>query len=148
MLEIFKFIEKLDFNSQSLPGSEMDWNYTGYGKTEVIQKENGIYFIDNIIVGKKLHISDEKLWIFNKRKLEFWHKRNLEFEKIFVFSIIKRDEKTDYREFEQVLMSEPDCYMCGKDIYTGSVLIKKKEVIFSIEIKSETKNEKITYRYY
>ena len=50
--KLFKNVDKLVFMSSSMGNSEMDWNYSGTGKTSVICEDNKIFFLDRIIAGE------------------------------------------------------------------------------------------------
>ena len=135
--KLFKNVDKLVFMSSSMGNSEMDWNYSGTGKTSVICEDNKIFFLDRITIDDRLSYEDKKMWILNDNDvLEFWHYRNNEYEKIFTFS-----------KWEPNTLIDGE-YICGDDVYMGRVEADNSDIIFIIEIKSKKKNELIKYKYF
>ena len=58
LIKIFEKIKEFSFSSRSLENSEMNWNYTGTGKTKIVSKitsdKNEFYFFENEINEKLL----------------------------------------------------------------------------------------------
>ena len=54
LIKIFEKIKEFSFSSRSLENSEMNWNYTGTGKTKIVSKitsdKNEFYFFDRIFI--------------------------------------------------------------------------------------------------
>ena len=62
--KLFKNVDKLVFMSSSMGNSEMDWNYSGTGKTSVICEDNKIFFLDRITIDDRLSYEDKKNFAF------------------------------------------------------------------------------------
>jgi len=139
LIKIFEKIKEFSFSSRSLENSEMNWNYTGTGKTKIVSKitsdKNEFYFFDRIFIensyvkDNNLILKDRKLWCINGNSIEFYHFRNGVYEKIFKF-LLKEE------------------YFCNPDIYSGDIQIFDYGISFSITIKGKRKNELIEYIYY
>ena len=146
LIKIFERIKEFSFSSRSLENSEMNWNYTGTGKTKIVSKitsdKNEFYFFDRIFIensydkDNNLILKDRKLWCINGNSIEFYHFRNSVYEKIFKFLFLKN---------KFVLNEE---YFCNPDIYSGDIQIFDYGISFSITIKGKRKNELIEYIYY
>ena len=93
LIKIFERIKKFSFNSRSLENSDMNWNYSGTGKTRIVSKvtldKNEFYFFDSIFIensyvkDNNLILKDRKLWCIDGNSIEFYHFRNGIYEKIF-----------------------------------------------------------------
>ena len=100
LIKIFEKIKEFSFSSRSLENSEMNWNYTGTGKTKIVSKitsdKNEFYFFDRIFIensyvkDNNLILKDRKLWCINGNSIEFYHFRNGVYEKIFKFLFFHR----------------------------------------------------------
>lgn len=146
LIKIFERIKKFSFNSRSLVNSDMNWNYSGTGKTRIVSKltsdKNKFYFFDSIFIensyvkDNNLILKDRKLWCIDGNSIEFYHFRNGVYEEIFKFLFFKN---------KFVLKEE---YLCNPDIYSGDIQIFDYGISFSITIKGKRKNELIEYIYY
>ena len=146
LIKIFERIKKFSFNSRSLENSDMNWNYSGTGKTRIVSKVTSdkieFYFFDSIFIensyvkDNNLILKDRKLWCIDGNSIEFYHFRSGIYEKIFKFLFLKN---------KFVLKEE---YFCNPDIYSGDIQIFDYGISFSIRIKGKRKNELIEYIYY
>jgi len=146
LIKIFERIKKFSFNSRSLENSDMNWNYSGTGKTRIVSKVTSdkieFYFFDSIFIensyvkDNNFILKDRKMWYMNKNELVFYHFRNNRYERILEFVFI--DDKFVLRE----------SYECGSDTYSGDVQFFDYGFCFSIKIKGKRKDELIEYTYY
>ena len=145
IIEKFLKIENFYFESKSLENSQMNWDNSGRGKVEKtvkIEDENiennniKIYFDENIFLENELELKDKKMWEILVNKINFYHFRNDNFEKIFEF-ICDENEKYVMKKI----------YECKPDNYFGNLKILENEIIFEIKIVGKRKNEKIKYVY-
>ena len=126
LIKIFERIKEFSFSSRSLENSDMNWNYTGTGKTKIVSKitsdKKEFYFFDSIFI-ENSYVKDNNF-------------RNGVYEKIFKFLFFKN---------KFVLKEE---YLCNPDVYSGDIQIFDYGISFSITIKGKRKNELIEYIYY
>ena len=145
-INVLKGIRKFSFKSRSLENSEMDWNYTGIGDTEVVTEisSNGckIYYDDEIFIenscnkNRNFIIKDKKMWYINGNELEFYHFRNNEYERILKFVFVN----------DKFVLK--NSYECDPDIYSGDIQFFDYGFSFSIRIEGKRKDELIEYTYY
>lgn len=135
--KLFGRIKKLNFISISLDNSNMDWNYTGTGKVMTIEKDDKVYFFEEINLDNGLRLNDKKMWKMDDKalRIEFYHYRNNEYEKIFDFFLKNKN----------YMMGKK--YECYPDIYSGKIKIVENGIHFIVKIKGVRKNEEITYHY-
>ena len=145
-INVLKGIRKFSFKSRSLENSEMDWNYTGIGDTEVVTEifSDGfkIYYYDEISIenyydeDKNFIVKDRKMWNMTGNKLDFYHFRNNRYERILKFVFIG----------DVFVLREN--YVCDCDIYSGDINFFDYGFSFSIRIKGKRKDELLKYTYY
>ncbi len=145
IIEKFLKIEKFYFESKSLENSQMDWDNKGCGKIVKVMKIEEetpinesikIYFDEKIFLENGMELKDKKMWEILVNKINFYHFRNNNFEKIFEF-ICDENEKYVMKKI----------YECEPDSYFGNLKILENEIIFEIKIVGKRKNEKIKYIY-
>lgn len=135
MFDRLAAVQTLTFASQSLAGSQMAWNCTGAGETEVVREDNLLTFRDRFRLDTGRVCRDEKQWRLLSGSLEFFHYRNRAFERIFTF-----------RERGGIIEAEQP-YACMPDDYFGMLRSDSASVGLTIKIVGTRKNEIIRYVY-
>lgn len=128
-------IKTLYFESQSLDGSQMDWNCSGSGETSVEQSGSLLTFRDRFHLDNGRLCRDDKQWLLENGGLAFFHYREQAFRWIFTF----------HEQDGGIVCTQP--YFCAPDCYSGVLSADGAEVVLTIEIKGRRKNEVIRYVY-
>ncbi|MCP1772277.1 hypothetical protein J2T38_001100 [Neisseria perflava] len=128
-------VSTLDFQAQSLDGSQMAWNHQARGDTQTVFSDGILTFRDRFRLDNGRLCRDEKQWRLEDGGLAFYHYRHQAFEQIFLFRIQDNAIRAD----------KP--YACMPDDYFGTLTWRDNAVVLTIEIRGTRKNEVIRYTY-
>ncbi|WP_416192099.1 DUF6314 family protein [Neisseria sp. CCUG12390] len=128
-------VKILHFESQSLDGSQMDWNCSGTGETSVEQNGSLLTFRDRFRLDNGRLCRDDKQWLLEDGGLTFFHYREQAFRRIFTFC----------EQGGDIVCTQP--YLCAPDCYSGGLAFDGDGIMLTIRIQGKRKNEVIRYVY-